>query len=228
MVTVPSLAVADDTDIRSFSLTTADGVELEAEASLPPDGDASVEAVRGAVVLAHPHPMQGGSMASLVTSELFRLLPQRGLAALRFNFRGVGRSGGEHGHGRSEGADVTAALGAMQELWPHRPLVLSGWSFGADVSLSLTDVRIDGWAAIAPPLRVLPVEELTAAAGSDPRPKLLIVPEHDELRQPDSVREATAGWVDTTIEVVSGADHFLVGRTEKAARLVAAFAASLA
>jgi alpha/beta superfamily hydrolase len=228
VVTVPSPAVADDTDIRSLSLTTADGVELEAEVRLPSDGDAGGDAVRGAVVLAHPHPMQGGSMASLVTSELFRLLPQRGLAALRFNFRGVGRSGGEHGHGRAEGADVTAALDAMQELWPHRPLVLSGWSFGADVSLSLTDERIDGWAAIAPPLRVLPVEELTAAAGTDPRPKLLIVPEHDEIRQPDSAREATAGWVNTTVEVVPGADHFLVGRTEKAARLVAAFAASLA
>jgi len=219
--------VADDTETRPLTLTTDDGIELEAEVRLPAPGAGGADAVQGAVVLAHPHPMQGGSMASLVTSELFRLLPQRGLATLRFNFRGVGRSGGEHGHGRTEAHDVTAALATLEELWPHRPLVLSGWSFGADVSLSLTDPRIDGWAAIAPPLRVLPVEELAAAAGADPRPKLLIVPEHDEFRPPEPAREATAGWTNTTIEVVPGADHFLVGRTEKAARLVAAFVASL-
>ncbi len=226
-MTVPSAGVPHDTELRDLSLTTADGVVLEAQARLPlPSGEG--EAIEGAVVLAHPHPLQGGSMASLVTSELFRLLPQRGLAVLRFNFRGVGRSGGEHGHGRAESLDVTAALDALSGLWPHRPLVLCGWSFGADVSLSLTDARLDGWVAIAPPLRVLPVDELTAAAGSDPRPKLLVVPEHDEFRPPASAREATAAWVSTTVEVVPGADHFLVGRTEKAAAMVAAFAASLA
>jgi alpha/beta superfamily hydrolase len=220
--------VADDTETQTLTLTTADGIELEAEVRLPAPGTGGDDAVAGAVVLAHPHPAQGGSMASLVTSELFRLLPQRGLATLRFNFRGVGGSGGEHAHGRAEGHDVTAAIGALRELRPDGPLVLSGWSFGGDVSLSLTDPRIDGWAAVAPPLRVLPLDELSAAAGADPRPKLLIVPEHDQFRPPEPAREATAGWVNTTIEVVPGADHFLVGRTDKAARLVAAFAASLA
>jgi uncharacterized protein len=227
-VTVPSLVVADDTETRPLTITTADGVALEAEVRLPATGAGGDDAVTGSVVLAHPHPLQGGSMASLVTSELFRLLPQRGLATLRFNFRGVGNSGGEHGHGRGESADVTAALEAMERLWPRRPLVLCGWSFGADVSLSLTDPRIDGWVGIAPPLRILPLDELAAAAGADPRPTLLIVPEHDEFRPPDAAREATAGWTNTSIEVVNGADHFLVGRTEKVARLVAAFAASLA
>jgi alpha/beta superfamily hydrolase len=220
--------VADDTETLALTLTTADGVALEAEARLPAPGAGGDEAVTGAVVLAHPHPLQGGSMSSLVTSELFRLLPGRGLAALRFNFRGVGNSGGEHGHGRGEAADVVAALHALSALWPHRPLVLCGWSFGADVSLSVTDPSIDGWVAIAPPLRVLPVEELAAAAGDDPRPTVLVVPEHDEFRPPESARAATEGWANTTIEVVAGADHFLVGRTDKVARLVADVAASLA
>ena len=226
-MTVPSPAVADDTGTRSLTLTTSDGIELEAELRLP-SPDTGADAVTGAVVLAHPHPQQGGSMASLVTSELFRLLPARGLAALRFNFRGVGGSGGEHGHGRAESADVVAALHALAELTPARPLVLCGWSFGADVSLSVVDPILDGWVAIAPPLRVLPVEELAAGAGADPRPTLLIVPEHDQFRPPDAAREATADWTATTIEAVSGADHFMVGRTEKVAALVAAFVASLA
>ncbi len=226
-MTVPSPAVADDTGTRSLTLTTSDGIDLEAELRLP-SPDAGTAAGSGAVVLAHPHPQQGGSMASLVTSELFRLLPARGLAALRFNFRGVGGSGGEHGHGRAEAADVVAALHELADLTPARPLVLCGWSFGADVSLSVVDPILDGWVAIAPPLRVLPVEELAAGAGADPRPTLLIVPEHDQFRPPDAAREATEGWTATTIEAVSGADHFMVGRTEKVAALVAAFVASLA
>jgi alpha/beta superfamily hydrolase len=223
--------VADDTGTRSLTLTTDDGVALEAEARLPsadstgPAGDGGLV---GAVVLAHPHPAQGGSMASLVTSELFRLLPGRGLAVLRFNFRGVGRSGGEHGGGRPEALDVVAAIGALRDLAADGPLVVSGWSFGADVSLSLTDDRIAGWAAVAPPLRVLPLEVLAAAAGADPRPKVLIVPEHDQFRPPDAAREATIGWASTTVEVVPGADHFMAGRTARVAELVAAFAASLA
>ena len=228
MVTVPSPAVADDTGTRSLTLTTSDGIDLEAELRLPsPDGEGA-DGVTGSVVLAHPHPAQGGSMSSLVTSELFRLLPERGLAALRFNFRGVGRSGGEHGHGLTEHQDVVAALHELRDLGRSGPLVLCGWSFGADVSLSVLDPAIDGWVAIAPPLRVLPVEDLAAAAGADPRPTLLIVPEHDQFRPPEAAREATEGWTATTIEAVSGADHFLVGRTEKVAELVAAFAASLA
>ena len=166
-------------------------------------------------------------MASLVISELFRLLPQRGLAALRFNFRGVGASSGEHGHGRTEGDDVRAAVGALAAQWPVRPLVLCGWSFGADVSLSVTDVDIDGWVAIAPPLLVLPTDELTAAAGADDRPTLLLVPEHDQFRPPESARDATRDWTATTVATVPGADHFLAGRTDLLATLVTDFVGSL-
>ncbi len=220
--------MADDTGTISLRLTTSDGLGLEAEARLPVDPSADGSAITGAVVLAHPHPQQGGSMVSLVTSELFRLLPQRGIGVLRFNFRGVGSSEGSYGEGRGEQADIVAAIDALTELWPQRPLVLCGWSFGGDTSLAVADARLDGWVAIAPPLRILPLEELTAAAGSDPRPKLLIVPEHDQFRTPDAAADATAAWTDTRIEAIAGADHFLVGRTEKVAGLVAAFVEQLA
>jgi alpha/beta superfamily hydrolase len=167
-------------------------------------------------------------MTSLVTSELFRLLPLRGIGVLRFNFRGVGKSEGQYGDGRAESLDITAAIDALVPLWPQRPLVLCGWSFGADVSLSMTDERLDGWIGIAPPLRILPREEIGAAAGSDPRPKLLIIPEHDQFLVPDAAAVATEGWTNTRLETIKGGDHFLVGRTDKAARLVASFLAELA
>lgn len=217
--------MADDTEIRALRCTTADGLSLQAEAALP-SGPATQDAVRGAVVLAHPHPLHGGSMASLVTSELFRALPRRGLATLRFNFRGVGESGGEHGHGETEVHDVVAAIDELAATTPARPLVVCGWSFGADVSLAVGDDRLAAWIAIAPPLRFRPAADYDAV-GADQRPKLLIVPEHDEFRSPSSAAEATAGWVNTRLEVIPGADHFLVGRTDKAARLVVDFIAGL-
>jgi hypothetical protein len=215
--------MADDTGTTSLRLTTSDGLSLEAEARLPTNPPTDARAITGAVVLAHPHPQQGGSMVSLVTSELFRLLPQRGIGVLRFNFRGVGTSEGDYGEGRAEHADLIAAIDALTELWPQKPLVLCGWSFGGDTSLSVADERLAGWVAIAPPLRILPLDELTTASGTDPRPKLLIVPEHDQFRPPDAAAEATDSWTNSRIEAIAGADHFLVGRTDKVAGLVAAF-----
>jgi alpha/beta superfamily hydrolase len=164
-------------------------------------------------------------MRSLVTSELFRALPAHRCAVLRFNFRGVGASGGEHGDGVAERLDVVAALDALADAVPGRPLVVAGWSFGADVALTVDDARLAGWVLIAPPLRVVAPEAMVAA--HDPRPKLLIVPERDQFRPPDSAAEATAGWTNTRLEVIPGADHFLAGRTARATELVVDFAAGL-
>lgn len=205
--------MTDDFATRSLRTTTSDGLSLEAELIVP-DG------ARAAVVLCHPHPQQGGNMTSLVTSELFRSLPSSGLAVLRFNFRGVGTSEGTHEFGVGEALDIVAALDAMSVECPTLPLFVSGWSFGADTSLSVLDPRITSWLACAPPLRVLPLEDLSAAAGADPRPKLLIVPEHDQFRDPESVIEATAAWLNTEVVAVAGADHFFVGRTDKVAALI--------
>lgn len=210
--------MSDDTAARPLSLHTADGLTLEAEARVP-------ETVRAGVLLTHPHPLHGGTMRSLVTSELFRLLPSRDLAVVRFNFRGVEGSEGTHGGGRAERADVVAGLDGLAGLAPGVPIVVAGWSFGADVALSVTDERLAGWFAVAPPLRILPPGELLAAG--DPRPKCLAVPEHDQFRSPASAAEVTAGWVATTLEVITGADHFCVGRTERVAELCTSFVSRL-
>lgn len=205
------------TPTLSTTLHTSDGLALEAELRTPADPV-------GAVVLAHPHPAQGGSMRSLVTSELFRTLPDKGLTVLRFNFRGVEGSEGEHGGGTAEHADVIAAIDALAA-GPTRPLVLAGWSFGADVSLSVLDDRLAGWFLIASPLRILPLDAMVVAA--DPRPKFFAIPENDQFRRPDAVREMTAEWINTTVEMVPGGDHFLVGRTVQVADWLADFVTTL-
>jgi uncharacterized protein len=200
---------------RRLELTTADGVVLEGEASLPVGAAA-------AVLLAHPHPAQGGSMRSLVTSELFRILPERGVATLRFNFRGVEGSGGHHSGGVDEHLDIEAGLDLLAGLAPGLRLFVAGWSFGADVALTVGDERLAGWCLIAPPLRSVPVEAMVAA--HDPRPKLLVVGEHDQFRPPASAQAFTAHWVATEVVAIAGADHFFAGRTDKVAELVVRFA----
>jgi hypothetical protein len=213
-----SRAAAVDLIVEPRWITTADGVTLEAEVVVP-------QLPVAAVLLTHPHPLYGGSMRSLVTSELFRALPTHDFAVVRFNFRGVERSGGEHGGGWAERLDVEAGLDAIESVAPNAPIVVAGWSFGADVALTVVDKRIRGWFLIAPPLRVLPAEAFVAAL--DPRPKHVAVPERDEFNPPSSARERTRGWKSTEIEVVPGADHFLVGRTESVTASLVAFIGSL-
>jgi uncharacterized protein len=96
------------------------------------------------------------------------------------------------------------------------PLVLAGWSFGADVSLAVTDPAVGGWFAMAPVMGVVDPAEMGAA--HDPRPKVLAVPEHDQFRPPGSARPVVAGWVATDLVVVPGTDHFLAGANQLLAR----------
>jgi hypothetical protein len=180
-------------------------VVLEAELARPPDTP------RAAAVLCHPHPQYGGTMRSIVISELFRTLPARGVACLRFNFRGVEGSTGVHGEGRGERADAVAAVDALVAAVPDGiPIVLAGWSFGGDVTLSVHDDRLAAWLAIAPPLRFAEVGPVAA----DPRPKHLVLAEHDEVRPPEEIAAVAEGWTATTVETVPGASHFFVGRTD--------------
>ncbi len=191
---------------RPHPLRTDDGFTLEAEVHV-------ADRARAGMVLCHPHPQYGGTMRSLVVSALFQALPAAGVTCLRFNFRGVEQSEGRYDEGHGERRDVRAAIGTLDALLdPGAPLVLTGWSFGADVALSSPDPRLAGWLAIAPPLRFLADE---AAVAGDPRPKLVVLAEHDEFRPPDEVVARVASWPATEVEVVPGASHFFVGRTER-------------
>jgi len=200
---------------RALVLTTSDGVSLEAEVATP-EGPSTATAV-----LCHPHPKYGGTMRSIVISALFDALPGAGVTCLRFNFRGVERSTGTHDQGRGELLDVQAALdAAAASVGPAEPLVLAGWSFGADMTLATHDPRLAGWLAIAPPLRF--AAEFGAVAA-DARPKQLVLGQHDEFRDPASVVEAIEDWNATDIEVIPGASHFFVGRTERVVDAARAF-----
>jgi len=99
----------------------------------PEDG---VSVVRAAV-FCHPHPLHGGTMHNKVVFRLARAAHRSGAAVLRFNFRGVGLSRGEHAGGMGEQDDLRAALDYMTARYPQLPLALGGFSFGARVALQV-------------------------------------------------------------------------------------------
>ena len=196
--------------------TTLDGYRLEAELHpaepLPP---------RAGMVICHPHPQYGGSMRSIVVSALVQELPKRGVSCLRFNFRGVEASEGEWDAGDAERHDVVAAIDQLSlELAPSTPLILAGWSFGADVALSVRDPRIAAWLAIAPPLRWGHDGDATA---TDPRAKLFVLAEHDEVRGPGEIEADIRAWVNADDVIVPGASHFFIGRTDRLVAIAAGF-----
>jgi alpha/beta superfamily hydrolase len=86
---------------------------------------------RGHAVIAHPHPLFGGTMDNKVVQTLARAFVQNGWVALRFNFRGVGASQGQHDHGVGEAQDLLHLVG---QLAPEGALALAGFSFGAYVT----------------------------------------------------------------------------------------------
>ncbi|MDO8442228.1 MAG: CocE/NonD family hydrolase [Polaromonas sp.] len=93
--------------------------------------DAPTGAARGVAVLAHPHPLFGGTLDNKVVQTLARAFTQSGWTAVRFNFRGVGASGGVYDEGRGEIDDM---LAVVQQVAPAGALALAGFSFGAFVT----------------------------------------------------------------------------------------------
>jgi alpha/beta superfamily hydrolase len=204
------------TTTEALVLLTSDGVVLEGEYAAPGAN------VQGCVVLCHPHPQFGGTMRSVVISALFDALPSAGYACVRFNFRGVEGSAGTYSGGDLEPEDVRAALDHATGLSVPGPLVLAGWSFGADMALSIDDARVAGWIGIAPPLRFA---HASTRLAHDVRPKHLVLAQHDEFREPADVQAEVASWTNTTTEIISGASHFFIGRTDQVVAASLAFLA---
>lgn len=86
---------------------------------------------RGVAIIAHPHPLFGGTMDNKVVQTLARAFVQCGYTAVRFNFRGVGASAGEHDAGVGEAQDM---LSVVRQVAPEGPIALAGFSFGAFVT----------------------------------------------------------------------------------------------
>jgi len=179
--------------------------QLEGELSLP-GGEAAVPSA----VIAHPHPDYGGDMFNNVVEGVFEGLAERGRAVLRFNFRGVGRSGG-----RAEGIepeDLAAAVDYLAKATGGSPgeIGVVGYSYGAMVASALLETGPALFAAvlIAPPLALGSFEPLTRCG----MPVYAICGDRDSFCPVDAAEALIERCASPKgLAVVPGADHFLLG-----------------
>ena len=163
-------------------------------------------APRGIALVAHPHPLYGGTMENKVAQTLARTFVTLGYATARFNFRGVGESEGVHDDGRGEVDDMDLMYRHMTERYPGLPVALSGFSFGTFVQAQFQQRLVQ---------EGRPAERLVlvgTAAGKWPMPPVpadtILI--HGELDDTITLQEMFewARPLDIPVTVIPGADHF--------------------
>jgi hypothetical protein len=164
-------------------------------------------------VIAHPHPLFGGTMDNKVVTTLARAFYDIGAVVLRFNFRGVGQSEGVHDQGRGETGDLIAVVEhARVQFGADVPLWLAGFSFGGAVALHATErVACEQLVLVAPAFQRLKLwsegEAGRIAGGKPPARTVLIHGETDET-VPLADSFVWARGHDVPVVVIPGADHF--------------------
>ena len=151
-------------------------------------------------------------MDNNVVLAVSHALVERGFVTLRFNFRGVGNSEGEHSKGEQESHEVLAALDLMKA-WPgvdSKRIGLAGYSFGSSVVLGSASIhkKAKAIALISPPLRA--VETTPLKKGK--QPTFIITGDRDKLVQSDQLDSVLDAFSQKPrVRIVAGADHFWAG-----------------
>lgn len=159
---------------------------LELMVDLPEDGQARA----GVAIIAHPNPPDGGTLHNKVVTMAARALSELGLAAVRFNFRGVGQSEGTFDNGRGEVLDLLAVAAWVRKVRPDDALWLAGFSFGSWVALQAArQLPVKQMISIAPPVGL---RDFTGVLPPT-CPWLVVMPEADEIVDPQAVYD----WVAT-------------------------------
>jgi len=179
----------------------------------------------GVAVIAHPHPLHGGTRDNKVVQTLARALLALGYVCWRPNFRGVGESAGEHDEGRGETQDLLALLAFAQaracaEGLPDTPVVLAGFSFGSFVQSRVASALT---AQAAPPARLVFVGAAVSRFPLEavPPDTLVIHGETDDVVPLAAVFE-WARPLDLPVVVIPGADHFFHRKLPLVKRIVMA------
>lgn len=173
-------------------------------------------------VVCHPHPLHGGTMTNKVVHTLARTFVQQGVPALRFNFRGVGRSEGLHDDARGEVDDALAAVAWARTRWPQARPWFAGFSFGGYVAARAAAQCEPEWlVTVAPAVTRFDVSDFRVPAC----PWLLVQGDADELVDAGEVmRWAAALSPPPTVVLVPGCGHFFHGRLHDLRDLVLAHA----
>ena len=171
------------------------------------------ESRRGLLLIAHPHPLQGGSMENKVVHTIARVATDHGYVAVRPNFRGVGMSEGEYDRGIGETRDMLAIIEFVSKSYPGLPWCLAGFSFGAYVQHRVAQhIEPNCVLLVAPAVNLYDFEP--------PVPGTSII--HGDLDEVVPLSDAAA-WAsrhDVPIQVIEGSDHFFHGKLAELKRAV--------
>lgn len=179
-----------------------------------------------AAVVCHAHPRHGGMMHFKVVFRAAKALQRHGVAALRFNFRGVGRSDGSYDGGRGEQDDVKAALDELQRRIPDVPLVLGGFSFGSTMALRVgcSEGRVRAVFALGYPVSLTPDASFLLGCST---PRLFIQGENDAFGTGENLRRLVDRLPEPRrLVVVPGSDHFFSGHLDALQDVMEAWVAS--
>lgn len=167
--------------------------------------------VRQAAIVCHPHPLYGGTMHNKVVFRAAKAATQVDAPALRFNFRGVGRSGGEYGGGVGERDDARAALDYLVTRFPQAPVAMMGFSFGSVVALAVgsTDARVNSLVGIGLPVNSVDFHFLQKVQ----KPKLLVQGTQDQFGSCENMKKLFSSLkAPKRLRFVEDADHFVTGK----------------
>lgn len=206
---------------RKIESLFIDGPAGRLEALLEEPEDA---APREACLVCHPHPLFGGTMHNKVVYRIARAMRRAGAVVLRFNFRGVGTSEGEHDNGPGEVEDARAALAVLRGRYRELPYSMAGFSFGSRIILKL------GCGMEPPPTRLIAAGFPTSRGRFDylahcPVPKFFVQSTNDE-HGPKRELEAAFEWFaePKRLEFLEAGDHFFAGSLDKLEEAIFAIA----
>lgn len=166
----------------------------------------------GIAVVAHPHPLHGGTMDNKVVHTVFKSVLELGYIAVKFNFRGTGNSEGAFDHGVGEVEDVVAVAQSIQNQFIDRagnlPLLLAGFSFGGGVQIQAAEqLNPESLILVSPSLRHVGVRNIPAHV----RNTLIIQGDKDDIVPLDAILDWAAPQ-SRPVVIIPGAEHFFHGK----------------
>ncbi len=165
------------------------------------------EARRGVAVVAHPHPLGGGPMHNKVVFRIAAGLVDAGLLTVRFNFRGVGASTGEHNEVRGGVEDVADVLEYVERNYPADDMTLAGFSFGSRTSMEVgwDDPRVKRLISVGTPVEKYRDYDFLVNVK---KPILFIHGDQDEFCSVDSLRSLADRIPHAEVVIFKNSGHF--------------------
>ena len=170
------------------------------------------------VLICHPHPQYGGNMYNNVVSGVFIKLIKNDIPCLRFNFRGVGKSTGNHSDGQGELSDVKACIDFLIKEKNHEKIIICGYSYGAAIGCSAINYsdKVIGYISISFPWDVMGSYYKTQSQSE--KLKLFIQGNQDTVALYETFEENYKFYKYPKIrKIIDGADHFYWGYEEQIA-----------